>query len=46
MILFIVHSIGMDRRAVKKRSGIIVVKDPWRVNDKNLTPVSYIYRVG
>jgi len=46
MVLFIVHSTVMGRRAVKKGSGIVLVKDPWHVNDKNLTPLSYIYRVS
>lgn len=46
MVLFIVHSIVMNKKTVKKGSGVVVIIDPWRVNDDRLTPISFTYRLS
>lgn len=45
MVLFLVHSIVMGRKTVKKESGIVFIADPWQVNKERLTPISYTYRL-
>jgi len=44
MALFLVHSIIMNKKSVKKGSGIISIIDPWKVKDKMLTPISFTYK--
>ena len=46
MLLFIVHSIIMNKKNVKKGSGVVSIIDPWRVNDDKLTPISYMYTLS
>lgn len=46
MILFIVHSILMNRKVVKKGSGVVSIIDPWQVCDDRLTPISFTYRLS
>ena len=46
MVLFIVHSIVMNKNAVKKGSGYITIHEPWIVNDDRLTPISYTYKLS
>lgn len=45
MVLFIVHSIVMNKITVKKGSGIVSIIDPWRVSNDRLTPLSFTYRL-
>jgi hypothetical protein len=45
MVLFIVHSIVMNKKSVKKGSGVVSIIDPWKVNDDRLTPISFTYRL-
>jgi len=45
MILFIVHSIAMNKRSVKKNSGVISIIDPWIVSEEKLTPISFTYKI-
>lgn len=46
MVLFIVHSIVMNKKTVKKGSGIVSIIDPWQVSDDRLTPISFTYRLS
>jgi hypothetical protein len=46
MILFIVHSIIMNRKTVKKGSGVISIIEPWQVSDDRLTPISFTYKLS
>lgn len=46
MSLFIVHSIVMNKKSIKKGSGIINIIDPWRLEDDKLMPISYIYKLS
>jgi hypothetical protein len=46
MVLFIVHSIVMNKKAVKKGSGVVSIVDPWRVSNDRLTAISFMYRVS
>ncbi|SRR6266404_2661399 len=46
MVLFIVHSIVMNKKTVKKGSGVISIIDPWLVNNDRLTPISFTYRLS
>ena len=45
MALFLVHSITMNKKTVKKDSGIVSIIDPWIVSDKRLTPISFTYKI-
>lgn len=45
MILFIVHSIVMNKKAVKKESGVVSIIEPWQVSDDRLTPISFTYKL-
>ena len=45
MILFIVHSIVMNKKAIKKESGIVSIIEPWQVSDDRLTPISFTYKL-
>lgn len=44
MLLFIVHSIVMGKKSVKKNSGSIKIIDPWKLDEDNLMPLSYSYK--
>jgi hypothetical protein len=46
MILFLVHSIAMNKKSVRKGSGVVSIIDPWRINDDKLTPISFTYRLS
>lgn len=46
MALFIVHSIVMNKKTVKKGSGVVSIIDPWQVSDDRLTPISFTYRLS
>lgn len=46
MALFIVHSIIMNKKTVKKGSGTIFIVEPWDVLDDQLTPISYMYKLS
>jgi len=46
MVLFIVHSIVMNKKTVKKGSGVISIIDPWKVSNDRLTPISFTYRLS
>ena len=46
MILFIVHSIGMNKKSVKKGSGIVKIIKPWVVNPDMLICISYTYKMS
>ncbi|MDO8729504.1 MAG: DUF3883 domain-containing protein [bacterium] len=46
MALFIVHSIVMNKKTVKKRSGVVSIIDPWHVMDNRLTPISFTYKLN
>jgi len=46
MILFIVHSIEMNKKSVKKGSGVMKIIKPWVVNPDMLTPISYTYKMS
>ena len=43
MALFLVHSIILNKKTVKKGSGTIKLIQPWHVIDSKLIPISYIY---
>jgi hypothetical protein len=45
MLLFMVHSIVMNKKTVKKGSGIISIIKPWQVKDDRLTPISFTYKI-
>lgn len=45
MVLFIVHSIVMNKKTVKKGSGVVTIINPWRVSDDKLTPISFTYKL-
>lgn len=45
MELFIIHSIKMNKKSVKKDSGIVVIIKPWKMKKDNLTPISYTYKL-
>lgn len=45
MILFVVHSIAMNKKTVKKGSGIISIIKPWQIDEERLTPISFTYRL-
>ncbi len=46
MVLFLVHSIKLNKKSTKKNSGVIVIKWPWKLDKKKLTPISYTYTVS
>ena len=46
MILFILHSIVMNKKTVKKNSGTIFIIDPWKIKNENLTPISFNYKIS
>lgn len=46
MVLFIVHSIVLNKKSVKKGSGVVSIIHPWRVNDDKLTPISFTYKLS
>ena len=46
MVLFVLHSIVMSKKTVKKGSGIVKIIDPWQVTDDRLTPISFTYRLS
>jgi hypothetical protein len=46
MALFLVHSILMNKKSVKKESGTIAITDPWHVIDEKLTPISFTYTLS
>ncbi len=46
MVLFLVHSIVINSKKVKKGSGIVSIIEPWFASDDRLTPISYTYRVS
>jgi hypothetical protein len=43
MALFLVHSIEVNKKSVKKGSGTVRVIRPWQVIDSRLVPTSFIY---
>ncbi len=43
MSLFIIHSIELNKKSIKKGSGKIRIEHPWKLDKNNLTPISYIY---
>lgn len=43
MILFIVHSISMNKKSVRKGSGEIKIVRPWKLQSKKLKAISYTY---
>ncbi|MDP3009415.1 MAG: DUF3883 domain-containing protein [Methylococcales bacterium] len=45
MLLFMVHSIVMNKKTVKKGSGIISIIKPWQVKNDRLTPISFTYKI-
>lgn len=45
MALFLVHSITMNRKTVKKGSGVVSIIDPWIVSKERLTPISFTYKI-
>lgn len=46
MALFLVHSILMNKKSVKKESGIIAITYPWNVINEKLTPISFTYTLN
>lgn len=46
MDLFMVHSIELNKKSIKKGTGTIVVITPWQIKEDNLTPISYTYRLS
>jgi len=46
MVLFIVHSIVMNNKKIKKGSGVISIIEPWQVSDDRLTPISFTYKLS
>jgi hypothetical protein len=46
MVLFIVHSIIMNKKTVKKGSGVVSIIDPWQVSNDRLMPISFTYRLS
>lgn len=46
MALFIVHSIVMNKKTVKKGSGVVSIIEPWKVSNDRLTPISFTYRLS
>jgi hypothetical protein len=46
MILYLVHSIEMNRKSIKKGSGQVVIIDPWKIDESKLTAVSYTYNMS
>ncbi|MCF6355661.1 MAG: DUF3883 domain-containing protein [Candidatus Polarisedimenticolaceae bacterium] len=46
MVLFIVHSIEMNKKSVKKGSGVVKIIKSWVVNPDMLTPISYTYKMS
>ncbi|WP_031597611.1 protein NO VEIN domain-containing protein [Ferrovum myxofaciens] len=46
MVLFIVHSIVMNKKTVKEGSGVVSIIDPWKVSNGRLTPISFTYRLN
>lgn len=46
MVLFIVHSIVMNKKTVRKGSGVVSIIEPWLVIDDRLTPISFTYRLN
>ena len=46
MVLFIVHSIVLNKKTVKKGSGVVFIIHPWRVNDDKLIPISFTYKLS
>ncbi len=44
MVLFLVHSIIMNKKSVKKGSGVVTIINPWKVKKKRLTPISFTYK--
>ena len=45
MILFLVHSIELNKKAIRKGSGEVVVVEPWQLNESKLTAISYTYEL-
>lgn len=46
MVLFLVHSIELNRKTIKKGSGEVVKISPWKLDESRLTAVSYTYSTG
>ncbi|BBL58832.1 DUF3883 domain-containing protein [Methylomonas koyamae] len=46
MILYLVHSIEMNRKTIKIGSGQAVIIDPWEIDESKLTVVSYTYNMS
>lgn len=46
MVLFLVHSIAMNKRTVRKGSGVVHIIEPWRIMEERLTPISFTYRLS
>ena len=46
MILFLVHSIQLNKKTVKKGSGETIIVDPWVLDKSRLTAVSYTYSMS
>lgn len=46
MALFLIHSIVMNKKTVRKGSGVIKIIEPWQVTDDRLIPLSYTYRLS
>lgn len=46
MVLFLVHSIEMNKKRTKKNSGKVVIKSPWKLNESRLVPISYAYTIS
>lgn len=45
MILFLVHSILMNKKNVRSGSGVFSIIDPWEICNERLTPISFTYRL-
>lgn len=46
MILFLVHSIELNNKSVKKGSGKTLIINPWKLDESKLTIVSYTYKLS
>ncbi len=46
MILYLVHSIEINKKSVKKGSGKVVIIKPWKLKESKLTAVSYTYNMS
>lgn len=46
MVLFLVHSIELNKKSTKKNTGKAVIKSPWKLNENKLVPISFTYAIS